>query len=178
MNIRRLICALLAMLLMAMPAMSEGDDDLDFGFDDGGYTGEWLELGALGIDLCLPEGWNMVEPGEGEGFAAMNAEGTASMAIRVEAEGVEDFDDWAEANLTNFKAASDDYDDILYVESGDAVTVYRIYEERLLAFSFNRANEEALPVSFALDIVYSAEETWLDEFGLYDDEEEYDPFAG
>ena len=179
MDIRRLICALLALLMLSLPALAEVGDELDFEFaDDEGYTGDWLELDALGIELCLPDGWTIAEPGEGEAFAAAREDGAAAMAIRVEAEGVADIGDWAEANLAGYEVDDEDIFDTIYAEQGDGVTAYRLYGDQLLAFDFIRDGEDSLPVDFALQIVGSANELWIDDFGFYEDGDEADPFAG
>lgn len=179
MNIRRLICALLALLMMALPALAEDEEEFGFEFaDDEGYTGDWLELDALGIELCLPDGWAITEPGEGEAFAAAREDGAAAMAIRVEAEGVADIGSWAEENLAGYEMDDEDIFDTIYAEQGDGITAYRLYGDQLLAFDFIRDGEDGLSLDFALQIVGSANELWTDDFGFYEEGDEADPFAG
>ncbi len=177
MKTRRLICALLALLLPTLPVLAESESfDYDFSAE-GGYTGEWLEIEALGVELCLPDGWTVAEPGEGEAFAAASEDGSAAMAIRVVAEDVEDFADWAGENLTDVQAVSED-ESVLYAQAGDDIAVYRFYDGLVAAFEFHRAGEDSLPMAFALEIAQSANAVWADEFGLYGESESADAAAG
>ena len=67
---KRLLVAVMAVLMLAMPGAS-GETDIpedgmfDFSFDDGGYTGSWLRVDDLGLEFCLPDGWQPAEPQAG-----------------------------------------------------------------------------------------------------------------
>jgi len=177
--IRRLICAVAALLLVAVPALAEQDEEYEFDFlEEEGYTGEWLELEALGIDFCLPEGWTQTEPQEGAAFAAAAGDGSASVSIRVAAEEVDDIEEWADQNMDSYEAVPGDYVDTIYVETDEVVTAWRIYGNKLLCFEFHRAGREALPLNFVLQVVSSANEIWTDDFGVYERADDADPFAG
>ncbi|MBR1822133.1 MAG: hypothetical protein IJ769_11015 [Clostridia bacterium] len=177
MNIRRMLAALLiAALLLTAVALAE--DEFGFDFDDEGYTGTWVDIPALGVEFCLPDGWTQTEAGEDAAFAAAKDDGGAALAVRVEAENVEDVLDWAEANLSNYGIDTAGFFDTLYVESDDAISIYRLnYEDQLMAFGFARESAAALSLEFALEIVESVSEGWYDDYELYGGEDGADALA-
>ncbi len=179
MNIRRMLCALLAALLLILPALAEQDDDFSFDFDDEGYTGEWVELPVLGIEFCQPDGWAFVDGLEGEGYAAAKEDGSASLIIRVEANEVDDIVAWGDANLSGYEVDASGFFDTLVVEGTDALDIYRLNDADVIHFAFTRASEDALSRAFALEIVDSVNEAWIEEGEFYDEEaEEENPLAG
>lgn len=179
MNIRRLLCALLAALMLTLPALAEQDSDFSFDFDDEGYTGEWVELPVLGIEFCQPDGWAFVEGLEGEGYAAATEDGSASLIIRVEANEVDDIVAWGDANLSGYEVDASGFFDTLVVEEKQALDIYRLNNEDVIHFAFTRASEDALSRAFALEIVDSMNEAWIEEGEFLDDgEEEDNPLAG
>ena len=179
MNIRRLLCALLAALMLTLPALAEQDSDFSFDFDDEGYTGEWVELPVLGIEFCQPDGWAFVEGLEGEGYAAATEDGSASLIIRVEANEVDDIVAWGDANLSGYEVDASGFFDTLVVEDKQALDIYRLNNEDVIHFAFTRASEDALSRAFALEIVDSMNEAWIEEGEFLDDgEEEDNPLAG
>ena len=178
MNIRKLICALLAMLLLALPVLAEEEDDFGFDFSDDGYTGEWLELTDLGIELCLPDGWDLLEAGEDVDFAAKASDGSAALSILKVADDVTDLVKWAEEHVESYELDDEGFFDTLYTEDDAGVTVYRLYDGKLLAFDFTRQSAEKLPLTFALQIVESANESWPEEGEfLEEDASDENPFA-
>ena len=120
MNIRKLICALLAMLLLALPVLAEEEDDFGFDFSDDGYTGEWLELTDLGIELCLPDGWDLLEAGEDVDFDAKASDGSAALSILKVADDVTDLVKWAEEHVESYELDDEGFFDTLYTEDDAA----------------------------------------------------------
>ena len=173
MNIRRILASLLAAMLLGAMLLGTmfltaavAEEDFGFDFDEGGYTGEWLEIPALGLELCLPDGWSETEAAEGDAFAAVKDDGTASLAIRALADQVEDIVDWGDANLPKGGYAIDTtgFYDTLVAEADDRVTIYRLNDSnQLLAYDFSRSGVDALSRDFALEIVDSVSEAWIDE---------------
>ena len=174
MNIRRIFAALVAAaLLLTATAMAELDD-FGFDFDDEGYTGTWMTIPELDIEFCLPDGWTQVEAGEDAAFAAVKDGGGAALAVRLEAEAVEDVVSWADASLArgSYEIDTTGFFDTLIVASADGVTVYRLNDlDQLLAFEFARASEGELSRDFALEIVESVSEAWTEDYEPYDEAE-------
>lgn len=165
----RILAALLALtLLLSLAATAE--EDFSFDFDDEGYTGEWLDVPDLNIELCLPDGWTQVEAGEGLAFAAIKDDGAATLAIRVEAEDISDIIAWADEHLPGYQVDVAGFYDTVLTEAADAVTVYRLNDDdQLMAFEFRRASLDAITAAFALEIVDSVNESWIDEGEGFDD---------
>ena len=179
MNIRRILCALLAALMLMLPALAEQDDEFAFEFDDEGYTGEWVELPVLGIEFCQPDGWAFVDGLEGEGYAAATEDGSAALIIRVEANEVDDIVAWGDANLSGYEVDASGFFDTLVVENGQALDIYRLNDGDVIHFAFTRASEDVLSRAFALEIVDSVNEAWIEDGEFFDDEsEEENPLAG
>lgn len=161
-KIRRILSALLALTLLMWAACAE--EGFAFDFDDEGYTGDWLNVPALGIELCLPDGWTQAEAAEGLAFAATKDDGTAAMAISVTDTGVADLIEWADANLGDYSVDTTGFFDTVLTEQDDAVAIYRLDDGgQVLAFSFDRADADAVSAAFALEIVDSVNESWADE---------------
>ena len=178
-KIRNVLCALLAALLMMIPALAEEESDFSFDFDDGGYTGEWVDLPVLGIEFCQPDGWAHVEGLDGEGYAAATQDGSASLVIRVEANEVEDIVAWGDANLSGYDVDATGFFDTLVVEDQLALDIYRLINGDVIHFAFTRASDEALTRAFALEIVDSVNEAWMDEGTFDEGEDDADnPLAG
>ncbi len=163
MTIRRIFAALLALMtLMGAAALAEEDFSFDFG--DEGYTGQWLDIPALGVELCLPDGWSPIESEEDSAFEAVTNDGSATLLVYAVADEVQDIVAWADANLDGYQLDNAGFFDTLLQEEEDAVTVYRLNGEgEVLAFAFTRASAEALSTAFALEIVDSVNESWVDE---------------
>ena len=179
MKIRRILCALLAALLLSMPALAEQEADFGFDFGDEGYTGEWLELTELGIEFCLPDGWAQIPAGDGEAFAAASADGAATLAIRLEAEDIEDIVAWGDECLSGYEVDTTGFFDTLIAASEGGLTVYRLNNAQVLAFAFTRESEDALTRDFALEIVDSVNEAWAEDGDFYEPEDdESNPLAG
>lgn len=159
----RILAALLALTLL-LCAAAAAEEDFGFDFDDGGYTGEWLDVPALNIELCLPDGWTQVEAGEDLAFAAVKDDGAATLAIRVEARDIADIIAWADEHLEVYRVDVAGFYDTVLTEAADAVTIYRLNEDdRLMAFDFARSSVEAITAAFALEIVDSVNESWIEE---------------
>lgn len=173
---KRMMAAFLAAMLLLFPfALAIAEDD-GFSFDafDDGYDGEWVSIGPLGIELCLPEGWSSADDQGGATYAASKDDGSASLSIRSEAEGVTDLKSWAEANLKDYSMEEASFYDALLVEDAQSLTVrITLSDERLVAFEFARRDAEALPTTFALQIVGSTCELWDDDDAAvaWDDED-------
>ena len=181
---KRWIAILLAALLLfcagavaeeaveTVEAVEEDGEDLDFEFEDDGYDGEWITLQEQGFEFCLPEGWKEAEHGEGALYAAAAGDGTATLSIRDVAGDVEDLVAWGEMNLDRYDLEEANFYYALVVEGDQDVAVYFLLdEERLMAFDFTRADAEALPRAFALQIVGSTCLTWDDDDFPFSDED-------
>lgn len=170
MMIKKILAALLAaLMLFCTAACAETEDafaeggDFNYDFADDGYDGEWVEVSALSMEFCQPDGWTAVEPGKGASYAAASADGMASLSIRLAAEGVEDVTAWGEANLDGYEMDEANFYDVLVVETDGAISIYAdVSEGGLIAFDFTRADAEALSRTFALQIVGSACALWDD----------------
>lgn len=179
MTMKRILAALLAaVLLCCAAAFAESetspaeDADFDFNFADDGYDGDWVEVPALAIEFCLPDGWSATEPGEGAVYAAASADNAASLSIRLAAEGVDDIVAWGDANLDGYEMDEANFYDVLVQEDATSVTIYAdVSESGLVAFDFTRTDAEALPRAFALQIVGSACAIWDDEDILVSDDD-------
>ena len=173
---KRLLAALLVVLLLGATALAETSDDFDFFFDDNGYTGEWTGVDALNMEFCLPDGWVTITPDDGAVFSAVSANGGAALDIRVEAEGVENLSAWAAAHLSDY--VTDEagvYDAVVLEPDEGRISVAFLFSDgKLVHFRFTRATEEDLPREYALQIAGSTSENWLGdifgESGEIDDE--------
>ena len=186
-NMKKWLAVILAamLLLSSAAALAEGDleadlGDEDFGFEfmDDGYSGEWVSVDALGFEFCLPTGWIKGEATGESAFSASNEAGTASLSISLRAEGVADIAAWGELNLDRYDIDEANFYDALIVEEAHALTLYTVIsDERLIAFAFTRAGEEAMPREYALQIVGSACVLWDDlevPFGEDDVDQDFD----
>lgn len=163
MTIRRIFAALLA-LLMLMGAAALAEEDFGFDFGDEGYTGQWLDIPALSVEICLPDGWSPIESEEEGAFEAVKDDGSATLFAYAVADEVQDIVAWADENLDGYQLDNAGFFETLLQEEEDAVTVYRLNgEDEVLAFAFTRASAEALSTAFALEIVDSVNESWVDE---------------
>ena len=181
---KRWIAILLAVLLLfsagtlaeepVVDAVEEDDEDFGFEFVDDGYDGEWITLQEQGFEFCLPDGWKEAEAGEGALYAAAAGDGSATLSIRDVAGDVEDLVSWGEMNLERYELEEANFYYALVVEGDQDMAVYFIVdEERLMAFDFTRADAEALPRAFALQIVGSTCLTWDDDdFPFSEDEDD------
>ena len=163
MKTRRILAALLALALLLLSA-AVAEEDFGFDFDDEGYTGEWMLIDALGLELCLPDGWTPVEAGEGVAFAAAREDGTAQFSIRVADQAAEDIVAWGDEHLDGYDIDDSGFFDTLVVEGEPGVSIYRLDADRnVLAYEFTRENEDAISRSFALEIVDSVNEAWAED---------------
>lgn len=161
MKIRRVLAALLALLLLAATAAT-AEEGLDFDFDEDGYTGTWVSVEALNLEFCLPDGWSQADAGE-DTFAAQKDDGTASLQIYVAAEEVDDLVEWGDEVLEDYQIDTSGFVDTLYIEVDETVAVYRLNDDgKLVAFVFDRQTVDDLPTAFALQIVTSASEAWME----------------
>ena len=177
---KRWLSALLALMLLNCACISvtaeEDWDDYDAfeAFDDG-YDGNWVQVSALDIEFCLPEGWHETAAPEGAAYAAANDRGDATLAIRLAAENVDSLTDWGAANLKDSQPGTAGFYDVLLSGGGNGMSAYLIVTgDNVLAFDFTRTGEEALSPEFALQIVGSACALWDDGVPLMDGDESYD----
>ncbi len=169
---QRVLAALLALVLMlTAAAFAEAEEDFGFDFDDEGYTGEWMLIDALGLELCLPDGWSRTDPEAGADFAAAKDDGAARLEIRVADQSVEDMVAWGDAHLESYEIDDSGFFDTLVVEEAQAVQIYRLDGDgQVLAYAFTRDSADALSADFALEIVDSVNEAWIDEGDSLEDE--------
>lgn len=161
---KKLAILLLVALLASgcVQALAEDGEGFDFSFDEEGYTGAWITVESLGLEFCLPDGWTPGEAGEDTAYVAAREDGQAALTIRVEEEGVADLAAWAGENLQDWELAEDDFLDILFTQSeGELCARVLLNDGRLTAFEFTRAGEDALPTSFALQIMGTVYEEWM-----------------
>ncbi len=165
----------LMLLLSASAFTEEGWEDYAFEPFDDGYEGSWVQVDALDIEFCLPEGWHETGSPESAAYAAASEQGDATLAIRPAAQGVDDLAAWGAANLKNSRPGTAGFYDVLLCGNGNAVSAYLIVtEDRVLAFDFTRTSEDALSAEFALQIVGSACALWDDDFPMMDGDEGFD----
>jgi len=188
MQIKRLLAALIATMLLCCSAtctMAEDTEDdgffsdygdFGFGFDDDAYEGEWVEVQALMIEFCLPDGWTPGQAAQGAVYSAEKDDGSASLSIRLAAQDVDDLSAWGKANLKGYQMDEANFYDVLVVEGENALSIYAdVSEEGLLAFDFTRTGADALTREFALQIVGSVCAIWGDGDILVDgDFEDFD----
>ena len=191
---KKCLALLLALLLMSVPTLAEGDpfldllgdgddfdEDLSFMFDDSGYTGTWTDIEALNMEFCLPDGWHTEPAEEGEAYCAESEFGDVRMTLSVEQDLVEDLVAYAEANLPGYHAADAGLYDAVVTEDDASLTVRFLDEAgELLAFRFERTTPEAIDETFALQIAGTCYEIWDGEdfdFGdEWDDQDDSDDF--
>ncbi|MDO4867646.1 MAG: hypothetical protein Q4C10_14025 [Clostridia bacterium] len=169
---KKLILALLiAALLLPCAALAEEDGDFGFDFGDEGYTGEWVRVDGMSLEFCLPEGWE--QTGEASYAASDDAGNTVALTITVAAEGVEDILAWGESNLNVYEICGAGFYDVLVEETDERLTACFLDNSNcLIRFEFVRSSRDALSRDFALQIVGSINESWLDEGPMLSDEEE------
>ncbi|MBQ6347185.1 MAG: hypothetical protein IJI71_06445 [Clostridia bacterium] len=171
------ILALVLLLCALASAFAEEDWTDDYAFEafDDGYDGTWVQVSALDIEFCLPEGWQETAAPEGAAYAAANAQGSATLAIRLAAQSVDDLAAWGAANLKNSQPTTAGFYDVLLSGGGNAMSAYLIVTvDDVLAFDFTRSIEEALSPDFALQIVGSACALWDDDVPLMDGDADFD----
>lgn len=164
--VKRLSAILAALLLVFALASAETAWDDAFGLDqfDDGYDGNWIQIDALSMEFCLPDGWGESSPSSDAAFTAVNAAGDAALRIRSVAENVSDLAKWGAANLKSSQKDEANFYDVLVTEGEDALSVYLIIQdEDVIAFDFKRKSPSALPRQFALQIVGSACALWDDD---------------
>ena len=175
---KKLISALLiAALLLMGTALAEEDGDFGFDFGDDGYTGEWVRVDDMSLEFCLPEGWE--QTGEAA-YGMQDSDGnTVALTISVAAEGVDDILVWGESNLNVYEICGAGFYDVLVEETDEKLTVcFLDNTDSLIRFEFTRSSADALTRDFALQIVGSINESWLDEGPMLSDEEDvYDVFS-
>jgi hypothetical protein len=172
------LSAMLALMLLLCASASAEEDWEDYAafeaFDDG-YDGNWVQVNALDIEFCLPEGWHETTSPEGAAYAAASDPGDATLAIRLSAENVDDLAAWGAANLKNSQPGNAGFYDVLLCGDGNAMSAYLIItQSNVLAFDFTRTSEAALSPEFALQIVGSACALWDDDVPLMDGDEDFD----
>lgn len=163
----RCLCAIMAVImLLCVPVFAEEDWQDDFGFAefDDGYSGRWVQVDSLGIELCLPDGWHEAAVPDGAAFAAESDGRDASLAIRLAAEGVDDLAAWGAENLKDSRLDTANFYDVLLTGGGNAMSVYLIVSnEDVLAFDFTRKSEASLTPQLALQIIGSVCAMWDDD---------------
>jgi len=170
---KRWLPVILALMLLCGSVFAEEDWDFE-AFDDG-YDGRWVQVSALDIEFCLPEGWHETAATDGCAYAAASDRGDATLAIRLAAENVDDLAAWGATNLKNSRPVTAGFYDVLLSGGGNGMSAYLIVtEDNLLAFDFTRTGEEALSPEFALQIVGSACALWDDDVPLMDGDEGFD----
>lgn len=167
---KQVLALLTAMLLLAGVAlageidgdMAEGFDsgaeagDFAFSFDDEGYDGTWVQIPALGMELCLPEGWTQEERPDALYFARKD-DGAADMMICLGAGDVADPEAWAEAKRGGESPCAltqvGFYPGAVREDAEGRLFVYVLTDGgREVVFRFTRTDEEALTQEFALTI--------------------------
>ena len=100
---RKWMSAMLALMLLLCASASAEEDWEDYAFEafDDGYDGAWVQVSALDIEFCLPEGWQEMAAPDGAAYAAANDRGSATLAIRLAARNVDDLAAWGAANVKN-----------------------------------------------------------------------------
>ena len=175
---KKWLSAILALMLLLCASASAEEDWEDYAaleaFDDG-YDGSWVQVSALNIEFCLPEGWHETNPPESAAYAAASDRDDATLAIRLAAENVDDLAAWGATNLKNSQPATAGFYDVLLSGDGNAMSAYLIVtEDSVLAFDFTRTGEDAFSAEFALQIVGSACALWDDDVPLMDGDEGFD----
>ena len=116
------------------------------------------------MEFCLPDGWTPVELEEDSAFEAVTDDGSATLLVYAVADEVLDIVAWADENLDGYQLDTTGFFDTLLQEEEDAVMVYRLNGEgEVLAFAFTRDSAKTLSTAFALEIVDSVNESWVDE---------------
>ena len=157
---KKMLVMLVVALLLGTVALADPADDFGFFFAGEGYTGQWAEVDALGLEFCLPDGWVALEPSDGAYFTAVSGDGTVTLDIRVEADGIDDLESWATEHLSNFAMDAAGLYEALVVEpneNGIGVAI-KLSDGRLAHFRFARAGEEDMPREYALEIVGTTSE--------------------
>ena len=167
-RIARLVAALIAAaLLVGGMAVAEATDDaggLGFEFGDDGYTGEWVEIAPLKLELCLPEGWAQNVPAEGIAFSAALDDGAVTLNVYAVADKIDDLQEWMEQSPEAWTMDEAGLYDAAVIEEPERVSIrVRIEGGRLIAFDFTRVSEEVLPRAYALQIAGTASELWMDQ---------------
>jgi hypothetical protein len=171
------LSAMLALMLLLCASASAEEDWEDYAFEafDDGYDGSWVQVDALGIEFCLPDGWHETASPEGAAYAAASDRGDATLAIRLIAESVDDLAAWGAANLKNSQPGTAGFYDVLLNGDGNAMSAYLIItEDNVLAFDFTRTSEDAFSAEFALQIVGSACALWDDNVPLMEGDEGFE----
>jgi hypothetical protein len=171
------LSAMLALMLLLCASASAEEDWEDYAFEafDDGYDGSWVQVDALGIEFCLPDGWHETASPEGAAYAAASDQGNATLAIRLAAESVDDLAAWGAANLRNSQPGTAGFYDLLLSGDGNAMSAYLIItEDNVLAFDFTRTSEDAFSAEFALQIVGSACALWDDDVPLMEGDEGFE----
>ena len=176
---KRWLSAILVLMLLFASAFVSAEEDWadDYAFEafDDGYDGAWVQVSALDIEFCLPEGWQEMAAPDGAAYAAANDRSSATLAIRLAARNVDDLAAWGAANLTSTQPGTAGFYDVLLSGGGNGLSVYLIVtEDDVLAFDFTRTDEAALSPDFALQIVGSACALWDDGVHLMDGDEGFD----
>ena len=158
------IIAALALLLGCATAETAWEGEFNSGQFDDGYDGSWIQVDALGIEFCLPEGWSETGAPSDAAFAAKRDAGGASVCIRPVAQNVDSLSTWGKDNLKDAQPDEANFYDVLVSERETAVSVYlNLSNGGVLSFDFSRDGHSDLPRSFALQIVGSVCELWNDE---------------
>ena len=166
--VKRWISAVLAALMLlcafGLAETEWNENDVGFGEFDDGYDGSWVQVDALGIEFCLPDGWSEASTPDGAAFAAAKSTGDATLTLRLAAQSVDDLNAWGAENLGKTQPDTANFYSVLLTGDKSTLNVYLIISGgNVLAFDFTRGSEEALSRQFALQIVGSACELWTDE---------------
>lgn len=171
-----LVALLLCATVHAEESPEEGRED-GFGFEafDDGYDGSWVQVSALGVEFCLPEGWQPTCAPDGAAYAAVNSRGDATLSIRPAADNVGDLAAWGAANLKDSQLSKANFYDVLVTGDGNGMSVYLIVtNDSVISYDFTRENETALSPEFALQIVGSVCALWDDDVPLMDGDDGFD----
>ena len=171
------LSAMLALMLLLCASASSEENWEDYAFEafDDGYDGSWVQVDALGIEFCLPDGRHETASPKGAVYAAASDRGDATLAIRLVAESVDDLAAWGAANLQNSQPGTAGFYDVLLNGDGNAMSAYLIItEDNVLAFDFTRTSEDAFSAEFALQIVGSACALWDDNVPLMEGDEGFE----
>ena len=160
---RWMAAVLAAFMLIGLIGLAEPEEDFDFDFDDGGYTGEWVALKGLDLQFCLPDGWTALESDLSLAFQGISDDSRVTLEVGEIARDVDDLPTWADANLSGHETDEAGLYFAVTQESDEQVTVYILDADRVIAFRFDRAAVDAISRDFALQIAGSTSEDWGDE---------------
>ena len=129
------------------------EEEFDEDFDDGGYDGAWNTVAALDVEIFLPDGWTGEDVSEdGVCYRARSADGAVSLTVCYPLDG---------APAGEVASAGGKDARLLRGDDGSVTVAMALSEDRLASFRFDRASEDALAESLALQIAGSCTDVWF-----------------